>query len=77
LNNFSQKVITKLEAEGLIELSEPTPVVIEYVAKYLNELSRGGSLISELVSALLSCPGVDELFADDEALKRCLEDLQG
>ena len=77
LNNFCQKLIHRLVQEQLIELSQPTEQVIEFVANYLGTLSKGRSLISELVNALVACPGVEELFADDDTLKQCLEDLHG
>lgn len=76
LLNFSAKLVTRLDDEGHLQLSVPRAEVIEYVAGHLGGLSKGRSLISELVQALLSCPGVEELFADDDTLKRCLEDLQ-
>jgi hypothetical protein len=75
LTNFANKVIHRLDSEELIELSAPREEVIAFVASHLGALSKGRSLISELVNALLECPGVDELYADDDALKECLEDL--
>ena len=75
LLNFSSKLITRLDDEGHVQLSAPREEVIQFVAGHLGGLSEGRSLISELVNALLSCPGIEELYADDETLKQCLEDL--
>ena len=73
--NFANKLVHRLDADGLVELSAPRDEVVTYLAAHLGGLSEGRSLISELVNALLGCPGVEELFADDDALKECLEDL--
>ena len=73
--NFAQRLVNRLSDDGLIELSAPREEVVAYLAAHLGGLSKGRSLISELVNALLGCPGVEELFADDDALKECLEDL--
>ena len=75
LVNFANRLVHRLDADGLIELSAPREEVVEYLAAHLGGLAKGRSLISELVNALLGCPGVEELFADDDALKECLEDL--
>jgi hypothetical protein len=76
LLNFSTKLITRLDEQGHIQLSASRDEVIQHVAGHLGGLSQGRSLISELVNALLVCPGIEELFADDDTLKQCLEDLQ-
>ena len=75
LLNFAQRLVNRLSDDGLIELSAPREEVVAYLAAHLGGLSKGRSLISDLVNALLGCPGVEELFADDDALKECLEDL--
>ena len=75
LQNFSAKLITRLDEAGHLQLSAPREEVIEFVAGHLGGLSGSRSLLSELVNALIVCPGVEELYADDETLKQCLEDL--
>ena len=75
LQNFSAKLVTRLDEDGHLLLSVPREEVVEFVANHLGGLSEGRSLLSELVSALLDCPGVEELYADDDTLKQCLEDL--
>jgi hypothetical protein len=75
LQKFSAKLVARLDDGGHVQLSAPREEVVDYLAAHLSGLTGGQSLISELVSALLSCPGVEEIFADDDTLKECLEDL--
>lgn len=66
--------------ERLLELDaiEIQPNSLERVAQVLaHDLARvqHGSLVSSTSKSLLSCEEVDELYLDDDALKRVIDDL--
>ncbi len=76
LHAFSRSVVDALEAEDGLEIVVGSRErVVGYVAEGLARVGQGGQLVSALVAALVSCPDVIELYADDEALKALIEDL--
>ena len=75
LMNFASAVIFHLQQQGLLELCGNETRAVTFVANYLGTIARGGSLISSLTAALIACPEVEELYADDEQLKQILQDL--
>ncbi|MBT3219497.1 MAG: hypothetical protein HN348_10430 [Proteobacteria bacterium] len=72
---FSTAVLLELERQQMVDLNGATERVAIYVANYLGTEARGGSLISGLSAALISCPEVDELYADNEQIKQIVDDL--
>lgn len=75
LEAFTTAVLSRLLAEELIELrpGEEQGVVTD-VAAALASVARG-SLISSLSAALVAADGVDELWADNDELKRIVDEL--
>ncbi len=51
--------------------------VVLYVAGYLAEVREGGSAVSSVVRALLACPDVEEVYADDAEIKLAIQELEG
>ncbi|MCA9569157.1 MAG: hypothetical protein KC656_15015 [Myxococcales bacterium] len=72
---FAESVVVTLVERGEIELSGEPALVVRFVADRLGTAGEGRSLISTLSAALLACPEVDELYADDEALKLLVTDM--
>ena len=72
---FSTAVLVELERSKKVELNGATERVAIYLANYLGTKARGGSLISGISAALVSCPEVEELFADNEEIKRIVDNL--
>jgi hypothetical protein len=73
---FATAMVHRLEAEDLIVYSGSKDDAALFVANWLHTKGRkSGSLISAMADALLACPQVDELFADDTQLKRLVDDL--
>ena len=77
LLGFSVRVVQQLLATGAVELAEQGTEadVVRFVAEHLAASRQGHSLVSRLAEALLACPQVDELYADDDALKELVQDL--
>lgn len=76
LFGFSAAIVDRLLAEGVLVLQEGTrDRVVLYLGNYLGTVARGGSLLSSVDHALLSCPEVDDVFIDLEGLKLLVEDL--
>ena len=77
LLGFSNALVHELVAHGHIELTgaDRQPAVVEFVAAYLHEHGKGFSLISTTSKALIACPDVVELYADDDAIKDLVDDL--
>lgn len=76
LSGFTRIVVGRLLEQGLIEVSEGTKAeVVAWVAARLASPGPTPSLVSTLSRALLSCPHVEELYADDEELKELITDL--
>ncbi len=77
LMGFSEALIDRLLAEGLLEVAPGgRDRVVIYVANYLGTVARGGSLLSSVEAALLGCDAVEELYADLDQLKDLVEDLK-
>lgn len=78
LIGFTRVLLVQLLAQELIEIEAGNEDrVILFVARHLGEVREGGSLVSSLVRAFLTCPEVVELYAEDADLKRVIQDLDG
>ena len=76
LHAFARSVVDALLSGEEIEIvAGSRERVVGYVAEGLARVGQGGQLVSALVAALVSCPDVIELYADDEALKALIEEL--
>lgn len=78
LFHFAGALIQALQERGLLELVDQEHAernAVQFVADELDTRARGGSLISATSRALLRCPFVDELFADDDEIKALVQDL--
>lgn len=77
LLGFSRSVVGQLVASGELTLAGGAVEddVAGFVAEDLGGRELGSSLISSLTSALVACPAVDELFADDERLREVVNDV--
>lgn len=76
LLGYAHALVSALLTHGLIEIPAGREgVVVEYLAEYLHVRARGGSLISSTGRALLQCPDVEELYADDAELKDVVDAL--
>ena len=77
LVGFAQAVVTTLLAEKLLDVEPGGEVrVVLFVANHLGTVAQGGSLLSALEKALLTCPEVRELYADLDTLKVVVEGLK-
>lgn len=77
LRGFSRAVLAELIAQGQIEtMPGHEEAVALFVAEYLGAVPSGGSLITSLARALILCPHVEELYADDQTLKQVVQELQ-
>ncbi len=78
LTQFAQSMVDRLLSEQLVEIELGSrPNVVVHVAAHLGGVGSGGSLISEMDRALLTCDDVVELYADAEQLKELVVDLRG
>lgn len=76
LTGYSNALVVCLLREGLVEVRPGSEgQVVAFVATYLHEKARGGSIISSTSAALLACPDVEELYADDDQLKDVVDGL--
>ena len=76
LYRFSVAVLTRLLEGRRVELQPGgEEQAVLYVSNKLAQAGEGSSLISTLSAALMSCPEVLELFADEEELKELVSDL--
>jgi hypothetical protein len=76
LEGFAHALVDALERDGLLEVRPGrSGAVAAHLAATLGASDQPRSLVSLTARALLDCPDVDELYADDEALKRTMEDL--
>ena len=65
LMGFTQTLIPRLIDEGLVAVAPSNVERVEvYLANYLGQVARGGSLLSSVDAALLACPEVEEVFFD-------------
>lgn len=75
LETFAVAVVTRLVDADLVVLRGPPDAVAAFLAEDLARDVPGRSLLSTLATALIRCPDVDELFAEDEDLKHIVETL--
>ncbi len=77
LLQFSGAVVGRLHAEEQLELAHGASEaeVSAWVAEFLGARAAHTSLISSLARALVACPGVEELYADDEQLRELVNDV--
>lgn len=76
LTGFANALVVTLLERDLLEVqAEQGGRVVRYLADHLGTHARGGSLLSNVEAALLSCPEVEELYADIDSLKVVVEDL--
>ncbi len=71
---FTRGLVAKLTATGQLDV-EPgdEEEVAFFVARRLEDAGEGGQAISTLVQALLDCPEVEELYADDREIMSLME----
>ena len=73
---FTEVLVAKLIELSLLDIVEgQQSQVVGFVAEYLNTSARGGSVISSFSTALIRCPFVNELYADDLQIKEIIDDL--
>lgn len=78
LYRFSAALVSRLVVTQRLEVSPGAEdQVARFVAGVLGGAGEGASLISTLSGALLGCPQVEELYADEEELKELVSDLGG
>ena len=76
LFGFSQQVVYRLVRSGALEVRPGTEdLVALYLANFLGSRGQGYSLVSSVSAGLLACPEVEELFADDDAVKAAVDDM--
>ena len=76
LNSFTEAVMARLVAEDLLELEpESGAIAIHFISCRLGQTSKGGSLISAFSRAIIECPQVIELYADNDTIKEIVTDL--
>ncbi len=76
LRAFADRVIVGLLAEDLVEIEAGTEAeVVDFVTAALVAAKPGASVISSTAAALIACPQVIDLFADDVALKAVVDGL--
>lgn len=75
LLRFAMHLVRRLVAEDLLELRPGSEEdVIAWVADHLGRLQHE-SLIRGVSQALVTCEAVEELWADDDDLKRVIAEL--
>jgi len=76
LQAFSQLVVSRLLSDGKLEVRAGSEAeVVRWLADYLAGPAQGFSLISSVSKALVNCPDVEELFADDDEIKGLVDSL--
>lgn len=74
LTGFAGRLLAGLLDAGLIEIElDSEAAVVAFVAGELAGAGQGAQLIASTARALVRCPQVIELFADDEALKGVID----
>lgn len=75
LDHFAEHLVDHLIREGLLEVQDGRQAsVVEQLADHLGRVHQA-SLGPEVSRALLACPDVVELWADDEALREAFSAL--
>jgi hypothetical protein len=73
---FSLSLVNRLQADGLLSVKPgASERVVQFLADRLADQPELSSLVSASGKALVDCPDVEELFADDEELKEAINDL--
>lgn len=76
LTHFSLAIIDRLIARKQLEIVVGCDeLVATYVSQNLAALGTGTQLISALTQAIISCPHVIELYADDATIKETITEL--
>lgn len=77
LLGFSGAVVDRLLAQEQLQLAQgaTSSEVSAWVAEFLGTRDQGASLISSLARAFVACPGVEELYADDDDLRELVNDV--
>jgi hypothetical protein len=77
LLGFARAVVDRLRAGGDLVLVDDAKgeEVARFVADFLGDLRVHSQLVSGLSQALVECPDVEELFADDDRLQLLITDL--
>ena len=77
LYQFSLALISDLVGRDLLEVSPGKEQrTVQFLADFLHERGKGGSLLSTVEKALLLCDDVEEFYADQETLKGVVEALK-
>ena len=77
LQGYARVLVHELIQRELLEVVPGRhEAVVVFVAEYMAEHGQNRSAISLTGQALLACPDVDELYADDEALKDAVDALR-
>jgi hypothetical protein len=79
LLQFASSLVPALCEHGDVELfpGATQNAVVAFMADRLGGARDGSSLVSTVVAALVACPEVEELYADNETLIARIEDLKG
>ena len=76
LTHFSLAIIERLLVQKQLEIEVGCDEqVATYVAQNLAALGSGTQLITSLTQAIISCPDVIELYADDTIIKETITEL--
>jgi len=75
LHGFAHALVARLVEVRLLEVRAGSESqVVAHVAERLAAVETG-SLVTEIVRALTTCEGVDELYADDREIMDMIADL--
>lgn len=77
MTGFATAICARLIADHRLELApgaDPAEVAA-FVAEALTRRSQFAGLVTSLSAALIACPAVEELFADDAELQQLVNDL--
>jgi len=75
LTAYAHAVVQSLIASDLLLVSGDPSQVAAYVAADLSRDAPGRSVIASTSAALIACPDVEELFADDADIKAIMDDM--
>jgi len=72
---YAHAIVQSLVASDLLLLSGDPHQVAAYVAADLARDSPARSVVASTAAALIACPDVEELFADDDDIKAIMDDM--
>jgi hypothetical protein len=73
---FTRAMLARLVQEELLEIRPGRELaVVDFVSEELGTPGPGRQLLSTLSRALVQCPDVEELFADQDDLVRLVSEL--